>query len=225
MTMKKIAITLAVIIGILVVAKTVGILVNYTIPTSSNEPTIMTDSHIITTSLKHPSAGQFAAFHPPLPEVPNQKQIYIKRLCGIGGDEIEMKNAVFYLNGKNFDEDLELQFSFIVDDQTYKSINKKYPITDANKVSDNVYQVNITDKIAKEFGVESKKDVQTVPEAGPPVFIEFNTDGVWTRDNFGPITIPAGQTFFMGDNRHYSYDCRFFGFVPEEDIKGVVLGY
>ena len=202
-----------------------GIVVNYTIPTSSNEPTIETNSHIITTSLKKPKVGQFAAFHPPLPGIPNEKQIYIKRLCGLGGDKIEMKNAVFYLNGKNFDAELELQHSFIVDAQTYISINKKNPITDFNKIADNLYQINITDTTALAFGVEAKKDVQTAPRNEPPVFVDFDTDGAWTRDNFGPITIPVGQTFFLGDNPHYSYDCRYFSFVPEDDIKGVVLGY
>ncbi|MFT5512363.1 MAG: signal peptidase I, partial [Bacteroidia bacterium] len=52
---------------------------------------------------------------------------------------------------------------------------------------------------------------------------ELNEKGTWTRDNFGPLTIPSDMAFFMGDNRHYSYDCRFYGFVPIEDITGTVL--
>lgn len=40
------------------------------------------------------------------------------------------------------------------------------------------------------------------------------------RDNYGPLKVPPGQLFFMGDNRDQSYDSRFYGFVPKDTIKG-----
>jgi signal peptidase I len=40
--------------------------------------------------------------------------------------------------------------------------------------------------------------------------------------NFGPITVPAGQYFCMGDNRDLSRDSRFFGFIPRSQIVGRV---
>jgi len=40
------------------------------------------------------------------------------------------------------------------------------------------------------------------------------------RDNFGPVTVPAGSIFVLGDNRDRSLDSRFWGFVPLEDLRG-----
>jgi signal peptidase I len=41
-----------------------------------------------------------------------------------------------------------------------------------------------------------------------------------TRDNWGPLVVPEGHFFMLGDNRDNSEDSRYFGFVSREAIRG-----
>lgn len=41
-----------------------------------------------------------------------------------------------------------------------------------------------------------------------------------TRDNWGPIVVPAERYFVLGDNRDESLDSRYWGFIQPHQVKG-----
>lgn len=44
-----------------------------------------------------------------------------------------------------------------------------------------------------------------------------------SRDNYGPVTVPDGHIFALGDNRDRSYDSRHWGFIPLDNVIGEAM--
>ena len=40
------------------------------------------------------------------------------------------------------------------------------------------------------------------------------------RVHYGPVTVPPGHYFMMGDNRYCSKDSRYWGIVPRQNVRG-----
>jgi signal peptidase I len=69
------------------------------------------------------------------------------------------------------------------------------------------------------FYLEPPPPVQSELEAADPA----PARGGDPRETYGPVTVPPGHYFMMGDNRDNSQDSRYWGFLPREYVKGKAL--
>jgi signal peptidase I len=69
------------------------------------------------------------------------------------------------------------------------------------------------------------------PESTNPVFVwqqRFAVTGSRfgaaptqpSHDDWGPLLVPAGHYFSLGDNRYNSIDARYYGFIPRHNFRG-----
>ncbi len=70
----------------------------------SMEPTLLSGEYVIVNRLSYrfaaPKRGDIIVFHPP----PDPSEEYVKRVIGLPGDEVEIKNNGVYINGQRLEE-------------------------------------------------------------------------------------------------------------------------
>jgi signal peptidase I len=212
----RIAVLLALPIILYALAKLTGLFQHYTLPTTSNEPTIERGSHLFATSAIKPQRMDFVVFKH---REPTYETIYVKRLCGEPGDIVEIRNGVLIVNGKNLDEGLVLQHSYRISHSDYLKLREARGPDNLDGISlEQDAIVNISETEAEEFQYAFIV-LDTIPHPRHEQYFKPN----WTRDRIAPFKVPQGKYFVLGDNRHNSNDSRYWGFVDKEDIVGKVL--
>jgi len=212
-----------IIFGILFVNYSFGqtdIIKMYNNATTANEPAIKKNAKIIVSNLANFENGDFVCYE--YNDKNFDKQIKVHRLLGKSGDIVEIKNGVLYLNNKNIDENLELKHLYLISSSEYQNLLNKENINmeEVYHNDDKVYII-LSDKIAKKNGLSSKINLK--PKQEPDETIAKTYGENWNTDNFGPIKIPIGKCFVIGDNRHNSEDSRYNGLINESDIFGTVI--
>jgi len=237
---KKLIITAAVVCSLItivwVVGRVTGILLFFSIPTPSNMPSIKPGDRVYSSNLKDPALYNFIVFTSEYADsvsmvgIPDHEtgSRYLFRLCATPGDVIEMKNGILFVNNKNFDSGLNLNKTYKITNIEFYSIEQDDIIAGENAgamymISTDTATVTFDNALLKKYASKIKPVPYIMPYSEQGPFKWNNKDSSWTTDNFGPLKIPAGCYFVLGDNRHNALDSRYFGFVKKQNIKGVVL--
>ena len=126
---------------------------------------------------------------------PKQPSVdYIKRVVAVPGDSLRYENKTLYINDKPMPQTAA---------GTYIGVGSGAQMTGAYRQVENL------------DGIEH--DILVHPLA-PNLPMGCNV----LRN--GPITIPEGHYFAMGDNRDNSNDSRCWGLVPDENLVGKAFG-
>jgi signal peptidase I len=137
-----------------------------------------------------PKAGDIVVFIYPKDE----SLYYIKRVVGVPGDQIEVRNKTLYINHKMVTRDPILP-------QKAQVILKQ--------VDDPKYTPSNIDLYTEHLnGVDHT------------LMLDRNS---FMGESYGPATVPKDSLFVMGDNRDYSNDSRYWGFVPIKNVKGKAM--
>ncbi|MBD3785548.1 MAG: signal peptidase I [Sphingomonadales bacterium] len=133
---------------------------------------------------------------------------FIKRVVGLPGDKIQVINGVLQINGTPVQLADGGKFTEVKDLQGPQGLIPRCE----------------NDPVGQGGTCIKGRKIETLPNGRSHSILNI-TDN-WVADNTPVFTVPAGEYFFMGDNRDNSEDSRFaaaaggLGFVPAEFLVG-----
>lgn len=152
---------------------------------------------------RDPDRGDVVVFRHPV-----SGQDYIKRLIGLPGDRVQVKNGVLFLNDKPQKQEATEPFT-----ETYEAQGSTGGLPACSNGA-----VALGGECSKNRAIETL-------EGGVSHAILNIRDGLGA-DNTPAFNVPEGHFFFMGDNRDNSIDSRFpqagggVGMVPFANLLG-----
>ena len=152
---------------------------------------------------REPERGDVAVFRHPV-----NGSDFIKRLIGMPGDTVQMKNGVLWINGAEVPQTPDGQFEEIYEPQG--------PMGNLPRCENGpVGQGGLCTRT---------RSIETLPNGRQHTVLNIDTNGY--GDNSDVFTVPPGHYFFMGDNRDNSTDSRYsqavggVGMLPAEYLIG-----
>jgi len=209
-----------------IVLRWVGVWNMYTFTSPSMSPAIEMDELMFTSNLPDMERDDIIAFD--YIDTVFGPNIYAYRVKAFTGETVELRNGLCYINGELNDE-LPLRHAYMIE-----------PFTPEMEVNPHCMLVYTTHCICQFDSIELAKANLIEPalsisrmasEPYPPYLLHdiWSAQGYllnnYSPSNFGPVTVPPEHVFVLGDNRDNARDSRYIGFVPIEDIVGVVLNH
>jgi signal peptidase I len=144
------------------------------------------------------------------------------RLCGLPGDVLEIRAGTLFVNGLDADQSLDLMHIFKIQRKDSEPVrfDPRQAYYTIPPYSDILY-APLEDKYVQNNALPAERYILPSGLRDDAIFRVYKKN--WNPDNFGPVKIPAGRFFVLGDNRGNTADSRYLGFIEQSKFIGGVL--
>ena len=207
------------IIGLWIIGRLTHALHILRVKNPANEPTIRPGKFIVITNLKKPRRFDLVSYRTVVP--PAGMTMFTHRLCGMPGDLLEIKAGVLYVNGQDADKSLKLQhiFKMPAKDSAAITYDEKQAYTIPPYT--NTLYIALEDERVKQEKLNCERYILPRGLRDEEIYLTYKQN--WNRDHFGPLRVPKGVWFLIGDNRGNSRDSRQYGFIEQSKYLGTVI--